>query len=84
MLIEFFCKRNEELTRILERIVDIGLRGGWAELQDTPLQIPRIELAHHLRSSLSNSPVQNPSLEPASLQDAQSTGDVDTESRSSS
>ena len=24
--------RNEELTRILERVVSIGLRGGWAEL----------------------------------------------------
>ncbi|KAI0044120.1 OPA3-domain-containing protein [Auriscalpium vulgare] len=36
-------QRNVELTRILERVVEIGLRGGWAEMQDTPLQIPRIQ-----------------------------------------
>ncbi|KAF8888265.1 optic atrophy 3 protein-domain-containing protein [Infundibulicybe gibba] len=36
---------NDELARILERIVEIGLRGGWAEFQDTPLQLPRIQLA---------------------------------------
>jgi len=37
-------ERARELARILDRVVDIGLRGGWAELQDTPLQIPRIQL----------------------------------------
>ncbi|KAH9053755.1 hypothetical protein EDB87DRAFT_1689997, partial [Lactarius vividus] len=37
-------ERSRELARILDRVVDIGLRGGWAELQDTPLQIPRIQL----------------------------------------
>lgn len=37
-------RRNDELSRILERVVEIGLRGGWAEFQDTPLQIPRIKL----------------------------------------
>ncbi|TFY53015.1 hypothetical protein EVG20_g10302 [Dentipellis fragilis] len=36
-------ERNDELTRILERVVEIGLKGGWAELEDTPLKIPRIE-----------------------------------------
>ncbi|TFK32595.1 optic atrophy 3 protein-domain-containing protein [Crucibulum laeve] len=42
-------QRNDELARILERVVEIGLRGGWAEFQDTPLQFPRIQLApgHH-------------------------------------
>ncbi|THH21489.1 hypothetical protein EW146_g112 [Bondarzewia mesenterica] len=34
-------QKNEELTRILDRVVEIGLRGGWAELEDTPLRIPR-------------------------------------------
>ncbi|KAI0689840.1 optic atrophy 3 protein-domain-containing protein [Cytidiella melzeri] len=34
--------RNDELTRILERIVEIGLRGGWAEFEGTPLSLPRI------------------------------------------
>ena len=37
--------RHQELTRIMDRVVEIGLRGGaWAELQnDTPLQPPRIQ-----------------------------------------
>ena len=35
---------NDELTRILERVVEIGLRGGWAEFEDSPLAIPRIQL----------------------------------------
>lgn len=42
-------QRNDELSRILERIVEIGLRGGWVELQDTPLQLPRIQIPPHLR-----------------------------------
>ncbi|KAK0473958.1 optic atrophy 3 protein-domain-containing protein [Armillaria novae-zelandiae] len=29
--------RNDELTRILERVVEIGLRGGWAEFEDMHL-----------------------------------------------
>ncbi|PSR70886.1 hypothetical protein PHLCEN_2v13248 [Hermanssonia centrifuga] len=37
-------QRNDELTRILERIVEIGLRGGWAEFEGTPLALPRIQL----------------------------------------
>ncbi|KAG5634886.1 hypothetical protein H0H81_000416 [Sphagnurus paluster] len=37
--------RNDELSRILQRVVEIGLRGGWAEFEDTPLQIPRIQLS---------------------------------------
>ncbi|KAH8100311.1 OPA3-domain-containing protein [Cristinia sonorae] len=44
-------QRNDELTRILERVVEIGLRGGWAEFESTPLPLPRIELTN-LRSSL--------------------------------
>ncbi|KAI0344974.1 OPA3-domain-containing protein [Trametopsis cervina] len=38
-------ERNDELTRILERIVEIGLRGGWAEFEETPLPLPRISLS---------------------------------------
>lgn len=39
-------QRNDELALILQRIVDIGLNhGGWADLEDTPLQIPRIQRA---------------------------------------
>jgi hypothetical protein len=37
-------QRNQELSRILERVVEIGLRGGWTEFESTPLPIPRIEL----------------------------------------
>jgi len=38
-------QRHQELTRIMDRVVEIGLRGGaWAEVQnDTPLQRPRIQ-----------------------------------------
>lgn len=36
--------RTNELARIVERIVEIGLRGGWAEFEDTPLKVPRVEL----------------------------------------
>jgi hypothetical protein len=44
--------RHQELARIMDRVVEIGLRGGaWTELQnDTPLQPPRI------RSSLPSPP----------------------------
>ncbi|KAN0109212.1 hypothetical protein V8E52_009540, partial [Russula decolorans] len=38
-------QRHQELACIMDRVVEIGLRGGaWAELQnDTPLQPPRIQ-----------------------------------------
>ncbi|KAH7890153.1 optic atrophy 3 protein-domain-containing protein [Phlebopus sp. FC_14] len=36
--------RNDELARIVERMVEIGLRGGWAEFESTPLKVPRVEL----------------------------------------
>jgi optic atrophy 3 protein len=28
----------------LERIVEIGLRGGWAEFEGTPLTLPRVSV----------------------------------------
>lgn len=34
--------RNDELNRVLNRIVDVGLRGGWAQLEETPLRIPKV------------------------------------------
>lgn len=37
-------ERNDELQRIMERVVEIGLRGGWAEFEDTPLKIPKANL----------------------------------------
>ncbi|EIW61012.1 OPA3-domain-containing protein [Trametes versicolor FP-101664 SS1] len=47
--------RHDEIARILHRVVEIGLRGGWAEFEGTPLQLPRIELARKSPSS-SDSP----------------------------
>lgn len=43
-----FAPRSEELSRILSRIVDIGLRGGWAEFEDKPVPIPQ---GAHLQGS---------------------------------
>ena len=33
----------EELTRILSRIVDAGLKGGLVELEDTPLRLAKVK-----------------------------------------
>ncbi len=45
--------RHQELARIMDRVVEVGLRGGaWAELQnDTPLQPPRIQSDLSISSS---------------------------------
>ena len=47
--------RHQELARIIERVVEIGLRGGaWAEVQnDTPLQPPHIQANRSLPMSSS-------------------------------
>ncbi|KAH7908367.1 optic atrophy 3 protein-domain-containing protein [Hygrophoropsis aurantiaca] len=37
--------RNAELERIVERMVEIGLRGGWVEFEGTPLMVPKVQLA---------------------------------------
>ena len=87
--------RNEKLSRVLEQVVEIGLRGGWGELQDTPLRIPRIQLPTHLGSSSSISTIQNPPQEPnpsspslpplkSSQMDVSTSGGGGTESGSSS
>ncbi|RPD55701.1 OPA3-domain-containing protein [Lentinus tigrinus ALCF2SS1-7] len=36
--------RHDELARILQRVVEIGLRGGWAEFEGTPVPLPFIDL----------------------------------------
>lgn len=33
-------QRNDELLRIVQRVVEIGLRGGWLEFEGTPLRVP--------------------------------------------
>ncbi|KAI0355155.1 OPA3-domain-containing protein [Trametes cingulata] len=43
--------RHDELARILQRVVEIGLRGGWAEFEGTPLPIPRVDLVKKPPSS---------------------------------
>jgi hypothetical protein len=55
--------RARELARILDRVVEIGLRGGWAELQDTPLQIPRIQLNIPARDTRTQSEPETPKLD---------------------
>ncbi|KIM49595.1 hypothetical protein M413DRAFT_407766 [Hebeloma cylindrosporum] len=40
-------QRNDQLARILERVVEIGLRGGWAEFEGSPVQLPKVNLAPH-------------------------------------
>ncbi|KAI0668334.1 OPA3-domain-containing protein [Trametes maxima] len=47
--------RHDELARILQRVVEIGLRGGWAEFEGTPLPLPRIELTRRPSPSSSSS-----------------------------
>ncbi|KAI0373135.1 OPA3-domain-containing protein [Pilatotrama ljubarskyi] len=47
--------RHDELARILQRVVEIGLRGGWAEFEGTPLPIPRVDLVKRPPSSESQS-----------------------------
>ncbi|KLO19673.1 OPA3-domain-containing protein [Schizopora paradoxa] len=36
--------RNDELNRVLNRMVDVGLRSGWSEFEDTPIRIPKVEI----------------------------------------
>ena len=36
--------RHDELARIVQRVVEIGLRGGWAEFEGTPVPLPHIDL----------------------------------------
>lgn len=63
--------RSEELSRVLSRIVDIGLRGGWAEFEDKPVPIPQ---GAHLQASQNNSRARSdpPVLSEASSQSARS------------
>ncbi|KAI1791591.1 OPA3-domain-containing protein, partial [Ganoderma leucocontextum] len=42
--------RHDELARILQRVVEIGLRGGWAEFEGTPLPLPGIDITKRLSS----------------------------------
>ncbi|EIM82339.1 OPA3-domain-containing protein [Stereum hirsutum FP-91666 SS1] len=71
-------RKNEELTRILERVVEIGLRGGWAELEDTPLRIPRLQLgpppsiSNSSASTISSSSSPEPSQSSSSSSDSPS------------
>ncbi|THH03649.1 hypothetical protein EW145_g6114 [Phellinidium pouzarii] len=37
-------ERNDELNRILNRVIDAGLRGGLVEFEDTPLRLPQVRI----------------------------------------
>jgi len=37
--------RTDELSHVLQTIVEIGLRGGWVEFEGTPLKVPRIQMS---------------------------------------
>ncbi|KAI5119161.1 hypothetical protein M0805_008644 [Coniferiporia weirii] len=37
-------ERNDELNKVLGRMIDVGLRGGRAELEDTPLRLPQVRI----------------------------------------
>ncbi|KAK7437152.1 hypothetical protein VKT23_018779 [Stygiomarasmius scandens] len=69
-------QRTTELSRILERVVEIGLHGGWAELEQTPLRLPRIDLSSSLNSSESSHSLSNDDDNSSSTDDSRI--DVDT------
>ncbi|QRW08041.1 endoplasmic oxidoreductin-1 [Ceratobasidium sp. AG-Ba] len=51
--------RNNELSRILTRVVEIGLRGGWAEIVDqAPLKIPSSVVSHTELADPRASPIE--------------------------
>ncbi|KIJ31841.1 hypothetical protein M422DRAFT_36100 [Sphaerobolus stellatus SS14] len=41
--------RSDELARILENIVNIGLRGGWVAFQDSPMTVPKMDIPRRPR-----------------------------------
>lgn len=61
--------RNDELNNILNRLVNVGIRGGWAELNDTPLVVPQVRVVPPARreSSPSDSSRDNPLDESSTL-----------------
>ncbi|KAI6027173.1 optic atrophy 3 protein-domain-containing protein [Pisolithus marmoratus] len=66
-------ERNDELQRVMERVVEIGLRGGWVEFEDTPLKIPKVNLTpESARSERTGSSTVGP--EPSSSDSASSPG----------
>ncbi|VDB84540.1 unnamed protein product [Peniophora sp. CBMAI 1063] len=67
--------RQDELTGILERIVTIGMRGGWLQLPDTPLAAPRRSSPLALPPIPSGSDSDVPSTRPATSQNLPPTPD---------
>ncbi|KAF5318078.1 hypothetical protein D9619_012189 [Psilocybe cf. subviscida] len=68
---DFEKQRNDELAKILERVVEIGLRGGWAEFEGSPVQLPRVSLVPHrpstdaTPSTLSEAATSDPTSSPS-------------------
>lgn len=74
-------ERTEEITRILGRVVEIGLRGGMTELEGTPLLLPRIQLKLGRKQQSDDIPAsQDYSSQSSSLPNTDTTSD-DTTSR---
>jgi hypothetical protein len=42
------CEQTNELVRVVERVVEIGLQGGRAEFEDAPLKDSRVQLVQPL------------------------------------
>ncbi|CAG8687671.1 9106_t:CDS:2, partial [Acaulospora colombiana] len=42
--VEIETAKTEELSRVLLKVVDIGIRGGWAEFKEHPIQLPYPDL----------------------------------------
>ncbi|PVF98965.1 OPA3-domain-containing protein [Serendipita vermifera] len=54
--VEIESAKTEELSRVLLKVVDIGLRGGWAEFEKHPIQLPYPDLEKFKARPLSHNP----------------------------
>ncbi|KAF8577012.1 OPA3-domain-containing protein [Ramaria rubella] len=61
--------RHEEVSRVLQTIVDTGLRGGWVEFQDRPLMVPRIDIPRETQELAPPPPEDPPDAPPAAKDD---------------
>jgi hypothetical protein len=82
-----FRSRNDELSRILEHVVEIGLRGGWAEFEGSPVQLPIVNLAPHRQSATattaaSGSPSDSITVNPTTMNNSPEDSSSTASSRS--
>ena len=62
LFIDHIHDSNDELTRILNRVVDVGIRGGWEHLDDTPLRVAQVQVLPE--PSTNEAPIENVSPTP--------------------